>query len=78
MAVRTEVVSMILEVLPGVSAAQVTDDLSLSDLGADSVDRVEIILSIKERLNCDRPLSEFAEIPNIGALVTFLSAVDAS
>ncbi|MEU2995008.1 phosphopantetheine-binding protein [Streptomyces sp. NPDC001758] len=78
MAVRTEVVSAIREVLPGLSAAQVTDDLSLSDLGADSVDRVEIILSIREQLGCDRPLSEFAEIPNIGALIAFLSEVGES
>lgn len=75
MIVRDAVVKAIVEVLPGVSAAEVADELTLGDLGADSVDRVEIITTVIDSLGCERRLSEFAEIPNIGAMIAFLSEV---
>ncbi|MFI6482513.1 phosphopantetheine-binding protein [Nonomuraea sp. NPDC050663] len=59
----------ITDILPG---ARIEGDLHLRDLGADSVDRVEIILGVLDRLGVQEPLSSFSEIPNIDALVDFL------
>jgi len=41
----------------------IAGDKSLKDHGADSVDRVEIILSIMNRLGIDEPMSNFSGIP---------------
>jgi polyketide biosynthesis acyl carrier protein len=59
-------------VLPSVPAGAITADSHLQDLGADSVDRVEIILMLLDRLHIDEPMSRFNRIPDVGALVTFL------
>ena len=59
-------------VLPSVPAAAITDSKHLRDLGADSVDRVEIILMLLERMKLDEPMSSFSQLPDVGALVTFL------
>jgi polyketide biosynthesis acyl carrier protein len=60
------------EILPGVPRAQVTGDKHLKDLGADSVDRVEIILSLIDRLGIDEPMSSFSDLPDLDTLVDFL------
>lgn len=59
-------------ILPGVPPGQVVGDVHLRDLGADSVDRVEIILGVQERLGMDEPLSGFSDLKDIDALVEFL------
>ena len=59
-------------VLPSLSAEAVAGDKHLRDLGADSVDRVEIILTILDRLGLKEPLSSFSQLPSIDALVDFL------
>ena len=59
-------------VLPSVPAEAVTGDRHLRDLGADSVDRVEIILMLLERFDLEEPMSTFSAIPNIDALVAVL------
>lgn len=59
-------------VLPSVPPGAVTGDKHIRDLGADSVDRVEIILMLLERLHLDEPMSSFGPLPDIDALVGFL------
>jgi len=59
-------------ILPSVPAGEIAGNKHLRDLGADSVDRVEIILMLLERLHLDEPMSSFALAPDIDALVTFL------
>jgi polyketide biosynthesis acyl carrier protein len=59
-------------VLPSVPPDAVTGNKHLRDLGADSVDRVEIILMLIDRLGLDEPMSSFSQIPNIDGLVTLL------
>lgn len=61
-------------ILPGVPASAMTEDRHLRELGADSVDRVEIVLSILDRLGLDEPMASFSSLPNLGALVDFLAA----
>ena len=68
-AVVTDVVTTI---LPGLRRAEVTGDKHLKDLGADSVDRVEIIALLLDRLGLDEPMSAFSELPDLAALVGFL------
>jgi polyketide biosynthesis acyl carrier protein len=61
-------------ILPGVPRGEMTGDRHLKDLGADSVDRVEIILALIERLGLDEPMSSFSALPDLDALVGFLVA----
>ncbi|MEU9704938.1 phosphopantetheine-binding protein [Streptomyces sp. NPDC047981] len=68
-AVVQEVVGRI---LPDVPREEIIGGRHLRDLGADSVDRVEIILGILERLGLDESMSSFSELPDIDALVDFL------
>lgn len=59
-------------ILPNLSMEAISGDKSLKDHGADSVDRVEIILSILNRLGIDEPMSNFSNIANIDELVDYL------
>lgn len=55
-------------------ADQVDDDLDLKAHGADSIDRVEILVTLRDRLGLHTPLAAFAQIPNLRALAEFLAA----
>jgi polyketide biosynthesis acyl carrier protein len=59
-------------ILPGVPREDINGNQHLKDLGADSVDRVEIILSLMERLGVSEPMSRFSEVPDIDALIDLL------
>ncbi len=59
-------------ILPGVPRDEISADKHLKDLGADSVDRVEIIMLLVDRLRLDEPMSSFSELPDLRALVDFL------
>ena len=59
-------------ILPNLPTEDVSGNRSLLEHGADSVDRVEIILSIMNRLGIDEPMSNFSTIPNINELVNYL------
>lgn len=62
----------ILTILPAVRQQEITPDKHLKDLGADSVDRVEIIMSLRDQLAVDEPMAAFSSIPNIGVLIDVL------
>lgn len=72
-AVAGIVTDAILAILPALPRSEITPDKHLRDIGADSVDRVEIIMTITERLGLDEPMSSFAALPDIGALIRFLT-----
>ena len=59
-------------VLPSVPVEAIAGDKHLRELGADSVDRVEIILMILDRHHLKEPMSSFSQLPNIDALVDFV------
>ena len=61
-------------ILPGVPREEIRGDRHLKDLGADSVDRVEILLSLVERLGVTEPLSRFSDVPDVDALIDLLRA----
>lgn len=71
--VRDAVVEVVTEILPNLSAADIRPDRNLAELGADSVDRVEILAMLTHRLGRSDEVSAFADLPDIGALVTHLS-----
>ena len=68
--VQESIASILTTIAPG----EIRGDQSLADYGADSVDRVEIILSIMRRAGINEPMSSFSSIPNIGSLIDFVHA----
>lgn len=72
--IRLALAQAVAAVLPAVSADAVTDDKSLRDLGADSIDYVEIVTTLLESVRADVPLSSIADAADIGALVSLLCA----
>ncbi|WP_155372905.1 phosphopantetheine-binding protein [Catellatospora vulcania] len=66
------VTETITAILPLVTPDQIREDIHLMDLGADSVDRVEIIMLLIERCGLNEPMSSFSAIPDIGALIDFV------
>lgn len=62
----------VLDVLPDVDPALVTVDRSLSDLGANSVDRADVVTSTMESLGVSVPVGEFREAHDIGSLARLL------
>ncbi|MFE1950789.1 MULTISPECIES: acyl carrier protein [Streptomyces] len=64
---------VVTEILPGVDRDLIGGSRHLKDLGADSVDRVEIIAALLDRTGVDAPMSAFSDLPDIDSLVDFLS-----
>ena len=62
----------ILEILPDVAPDTVSLDRSLVDLGANSVDRMEVVTLSMEALDLKIPLMSFARVDNIEGLVAVL------
>lgn len=64
----------VLKVLPEVRAEDITPDKSLVELGANSVDRVEVSMYAMEALNLKIPRIELHGIRNLAGLVELLHA----
>ncbi len=56
----------------GLAPDAVHDDQDLRAHGADSIDRVEIIVGLKRRFEVTAPLSRFTGIPDLRGLAVFL------
>lgn len=63
---------VVAEILPALPRERITGDRHPKDLGADSVDRVEIILTLLDRIGVQAPMAAFSEIPNLDALAGYL------
>ncbi|MEO8963660.1 MAG: acyl carrier protein [Gammaproteobacteria bacterium] len=63
----------ILEVLPNFSSLTMTETDSLKELGANSIDRAEIIMLTMSQLKLKIPLVTFATAKNIGELLDIFS-----
>ena len=70
--VERTVHEVVIGILPATAAAGVAGDKHLKELGADSVERVEIVLGILERMGLTEPMSSFSELPSVDALVDFV------
>lgn len=62
----------ILDILPKVQPEMVSIEKSLNDLGANSVDRMEVVTLSMEDLGVKIPLLSFAGVTNIEGLVDVL------
>ncbi|MBW4720359.1 acyl carrier protein [Saccharothrix obliqua] len=74
-AVRRVLHEVIGEILPTVDVDRIDGGRHLRDLGADSIERVEIIMAVCARLRVTEPLASFGDIRDIDHLVAFLSEV---
>jgi polyketide biosynthesis acyl carrier protein len=71
-AVFAVVQANVLKVLPDLRAEDVTLDKSLAELGANSVDRVEVSMFSMEALNLKIPRIEFHGVRDLAGLVDLL------
>ena len=62
----------VMEILEEVDEGAISMDISLKELGANSLDRAEIVTGSMEDLGLSFPMRELAKISNIRELVTFL------
>lgn len=67
-----KVMELIVEQL-GVDADKVVPEATfIEDLGADSLDTVELIMAIEEEFDCEIPEEEAAQISSVGEVIAFV------
>ncbi len=72
MALEDKVKDIIVEQL-GVNADQVTMDASfIEDLGADSLDTVELVMAFEEEYGVEIPSEDLEQITTVGAVIDYL------
>ena len=72
MALEDKVKEIIVEQL-GVNADQVTDGASfIDDLGADSLDTVELVMAFEEEFGAEIPDEDAEKLNNVGAVIQYL------
>jgi acyl carrier protein len=70
--VRAKVVSIIVDKL-GVEESEVTNEASFTnDLGADSLDTVELIMEFEKEFNLSIPDEEAEKIESVGDAITYI------
>ena len=71
--VKSQVISIIVDKL-GVDEGEVTNEASFTnDLGADSLDSVEIIMSLEEKYNIKISEDVFADIHTVQDIVNYIN-----
>jgi acyl carrier protein len=65
----------VIDTLEDLDEAQITGDKSLKDLGANSLDIVEIVSGAMRELKVKVPRSELGKLENVGQLVDLLHRV---
>ena len=72
MALEDKVKDIIVEQL-GVNPEQVTPEASfIEDLGADSLDTVELVMAFEEEFGAEIPDEDAEKLTTVGAVVTYL------
>lgn len=72
MSVEDKVRDIIVEQL-GVSADQVKEDASfIEDLGADSLDTVELVMAFEEEFSAEIPDEDAEKLTSVGAVTSYL------
>jgi acyl carrier protein len=73
MAIEDKVKDIIVEQL-GVNADQVTTDASfIEDLGADSLDTVELVMAFEEEFGAEIPDEDAEKLTSVGGVISYLS-----
>ena len=74
MALEDKVKEIIVEQL-GVNAEQVTTEASfIEDLGADSLDTVELVMAFEEEFGAEIPDEDAEKLTTVGAVVEYLKS----
>ena len=68
------IIENLLDVIPEIASEDITRSDSLKDLGANSIDRADIIEMTLESLSLNIPLTELGAAGNIGELVDLFHA----
>jgi len=72
MALEDKVKDIIVEQL-GVNADQVNEDASfIEDLGADSLDTVELVMAFEEEFGAEIPDEDAEKLTSVGAVISYL------
>ena len=72
MALEDKVKDIVVEQL-GVNADQVTPEASfMSDLGADSLDTVELVMAFEEEFGAEIPDEDAEKLETVGAVIEYL------
>lgn len=61
----------LLEILPDLNVEEIVPTQSMKDLGANSVDRMDVVIQTKEALDLKFPLNELGGIENLQGLTDF-------
>ena len=64
---------VVCDLIPGVTADGISRFHSLEDLGANSMDRADVVMMVTERMELHIPLTETVGPRNIGDLADLLS-----
>jgi len=73
MALEDKVKDIIVEQL-GVNAEQVTPEATfIEDLGADSLDTVELVMAFEEEFGAEIPDEDAEKLTSVGAVINYLS-----
>ncbi len=73
--IRDTIVSCLCEVAPEIDPVTVKDDVSFRDqFDVDSMDLLNFVIAMHERLQVDIPESEYARLGTVDLLVEFISA----
>lgn len=64
----------VVAVLPEVDPRQLRPDQSLRDLGANSIDRMDIVIGVQDELGITVPSTALAGVHNLASLVAALKA----
>lgn len=71
MSTQQEVIDIVVEQL-GIDASEVTAEKSFSDLGADSLDLTELIMTFEERFGYEISESEAEQLATVGQVIEFI------
>lgn len=65
--------TVIMDVLPDLKPEMISIEKNLKELGANSIDRMEVVTISMEELGLKLPLMSFAQVTNIEGLVNVLT-----
>lgn len=75
--IASRVKAIVVEQL-GVDEAEVTDQASfIDDLGADSLDTVELVMALEEEFGAEIPDEEAEKITTVQAAIDYINSADA-
>lgn len=67
-----EITTNIYDILPELEGKQIKESDSLRELGANSIDRADIIMSTLESFDLKKPMVNFGKAKNIGDIISVI------